>query len=252
MKKIWKCPNCTQISTRHWNLKRHIERKHRAGQTNLTYISGNSTFNFSDPVTPPYSYYVNYQNEPYRNMRINDILHPVTQYTKNNYYREDKWFDLFCRMYELQLMDNQSSNMNPVQYYPQPPTQFYGALTGDPINTGFKEIQDKHARNLDGVIGYKIEICEKCLTTLTFDIGRSTEYWRIQDVHKCEPATLAATKSLDPAQYSFNLLTKLTKIPELLFEKFNEWANNTTGMLYLIARPFESLDKYEQVQIPQN
>ena len=28
MKNVWKCPSCTDLSTRNWNIKSHIERKH--------------------------------------------------------------------------------------------------------------------------------------------------------------------------------------------------------------------------------
>jgi hypothetical protein len=165
--------------------------------------------------------------------------------------------DSLFRMQELQLKSNQTSNMNPVRYFPQPPTQLHGAFIPNLVYTTFKEIPGYQNKNIltrksDSLIGFKIGICENCLTTITMEIGPNTEERKIQDFHKCDPHTLAAIERLDPIQYCNNFLTKVNNFPELLFQKCKDWASNTTGILYLIARRFEPLGEYEKVQILEN
>ena len=68
MKRIWKCPNCTHFSTRHWNLKLHIERKHKIGQPVQAYVSGKSTFKFTASAPTREAYIIQDKNEDLRNM----------------------------------------------------------------------------------------------------------------------------------------------------------------------------------------
>lgn len=263
MKKIWKCPNCAQISTRYWNLIRHIRRKHRSiGKANLAYISGNSTFNFPAFTTPTYSHLVQDQNDALNQMWKDDIFYAVPSHMKYNYDRDnrfDKWLDRHIRLQELAIKLNQTSNRDRVRYFPQPepPTQLYGAFTGNPNSITFEEIpgyQDKNKliRKFDNLIGFKIGICENCLAIITMEIGPNTEDRKIQDIHKCDQHILAAMERLDPTEFCFDFLRKVNNFPELLFQKCRDWASNTTGNLYLIARRFEPLGEYEKVQIPEN
>lgn len=46
MKNIWLCPHCEQTSTRHWNLKTHIDRKHH-GMGKPVSVNPSSTRNLS-------------------------------------------------------------------------------------------------------------------------------------------------------------------------------------------------------------
>jgi hypothetical protein len=152
----------------------------------------------------------------------------------------------------MQLNLNQSSNNNSVNSIPHPSKQLYGAYIPNPIYTRVKESHGKLTRKFDGVIGFKIGICVKCLTTIIMDIGLKSEDLRIQDIHNCDPRFLNATKRLDPVQYTINFLTKVNNIPELLFQKCKDWASNTTGMLYLIARRLEHAGEFEKVICPEN
>jgi hypothetical protein len=259
MKKIWKCPNCPQISTRHSNLIRHIQRKHKSiGEANLAYISGNSTFNLPASTTPPHSHLVQYQNAAFKKKWKDDIFYAFTSQTRNNYDR-DYWLDRCFRLQELGLKLNQTLNMNPVRYFPQPqpPTQLYGAFTRSPTYITFEEIpgyqnNNRLTRKSDSSIGFKIGICENCFTILTMEIAPNTEDRKIQDFHTCDPHILAAIKRLDPIQYCLDFLTKVNNFPDFLFQKCKDWASNTTGMLYLIARRFEPVGEYEKVPIPEN
>jgi hypothetical protein len=74
MKKIWKCPHCKQMSTRHGNLKRHIARQHRGiGTPILQYISGNSIF--TPAVAPTYRHVLNDENDVFKRPAENRIFH---------------------------------------------------------------------------------------------------------------------------------------------------------------------------------
>lgn len=43
MKNPWKCPSCTYVSTRNWNIKSHINRKHRGYGRPLPLLGGKAT-----------------------------------------------------------------------------------------------------------------------------------------------------------------------------------------------------------------
>src|SRR6476659_7216368 len=104
MKKIFKCPNCPQMSTRHWNLKRHIERKHKIGQPTMLYISGKSAFNFSAASDIHHSYLVQDRNYALRKMWTDDSI-AITSSMKNNYPKTgvDKWLDRLSQIQEMLL-----------------------------------------------------------------------------------------------------------------------------------------------------
>lgn len=67
----------------------------------------------------------------------------------------------------------------------------------------------------------------------------------VQNLHKCIPGREKALERLGPKGYFFDLQTTLNKFPEFLFYQCKEWANNTSGQLYLMARKIESSDKSE-------
>ena len=142
MKKIWRCPHCAQFSTRHGNLKRHIERKHNAiGKPNLEYVSGNSIFN--PTITPRHSYLIQDEDNVFRKPWKDDIFYSNTSHMKNSDDVLDKNLDRIFRLVELQTKlksINQSLNMNPVKYFPRLPTQLYSGFIGNPIYNTFNEI----------------------------------------------------------------------------------------------------------------
>jgi len=180
-----------------------------------------------------------------------DDLFTITSNMKNSYDHNDKWFDILTRMYELGQRANQS-NIGRLSSFAQRPRPLYHPFIGDDDFTRVVEIQDDPNAISDRVTGFKIGVCEKCLTTTSLIIESNMEVRKIKEVHKCDPKRLEDAKGLDPEQYYYELLTKVNNIPELLFEKCKDWAQKTTWELYLVARRFESKGEYEKVQIPEN
>jgi hypothetical protein len=99
------------------------------------------------------------------------------------------------------------------------------------------------SRNYDGVTGFRAGICQNCLATIVMETSTHNKNLSIQDIHKCDPNRADVIRKLDPIEYLIDHITKINKIPELLFQKCKDWANNTNGQLYLIARKIGPPDK---------
>jgi hypothetical protein len=248
MKKIWTCPHCRQMSSRHGNLKRHIGRKHRGiGTPILQYISGNSIF--TPPVAPTYRYVLNHENDVFKRPPEDRIFHSNTLDTENSSDRFYKNIEPVYKLMELQLKLISiygSLNPNPVKYF-SPPTvpSYYSSIsnTVDVSAYANSQIQGGTSRNYDGVTGFRAGICQYCLSTITMTIGTHNKNLSIQDIHKCDPNKADAIRKLDPIENLIDHITKINKIPELLFQECKDWAYNTNGQLYLIARKIGPPDK---------
>jgi hypothetical protein len=257
VKKIWKCPRCVQISTRHGNLKRHIERKHSSrGKPILQYVSGNSIFTPS--IAPPHAYTVQDDYDIFGRTQKDHIFYSNSSQMKNNYDLSDKYVDRFFQFMDLQLKidsTNQSLNVNPLNHFRPPPPQFHSSFISKPvymIADQSSEYRDKISRKYDNVIGFGVVICHKCLTIIISEIGSGSQNIRIQDIHKCDPSIANAIQKLDSRQYTIDFLSKVNKFREILFEKCKDWANNTTCKLYLIARKVGSSDENQKEEIREN
>jgi len=95
MKKVWKCSNCIQMSTRLGNLKRHIRRKHGGmGKPALRYIFGNSILAPEENPSSFQIFYDEHTNEPgIKQSPKTPLVHPYSIYTRNSYSSLDKWLD---------------------------------------------------------------------------------------------------------------------------------------------------------------
>jgi hypothetical protein len=75
------------------------------------------------------------------------------------------------------------------------------------------------------------------------ETGTHDKNLSIQDTHKCDSNRADVIRKLDPIECLIDHITKINKIPELLFQECKDWANNTNGQLYLIARKIGPPDK---------
>ena len=178
IKKIWKCSNCKQVSTRKGNLKRHIQRKHKGiGKPVKQFIYGNSIF--TPPETAPTQVVFKDQYSTFKPPSENPIF-----YSNPPHHIEfnDDWFDKYfkpvLRLLELQLKVNseiQPLNLSIPKDLPQfsswPNNTFIGIPTfiGTPEYIradGISQEESKISRNYDGVSGFRAGICQKCLATI--------------------------------------------------------------------------------------
>jgi hypothetical protein len=88
----------------------------------MLYISGKSSFNFSAASDIHHSYLVQDRNNALRKMWTDDSI-AITSSMKNNYPKAgvDKWLDRLSQIQEMLLRLKQSSNINPITYFPQCP-----------------------------------------------------------------------------------------------------------------------------------
>lgn len=219
----------------------------------MLYISGKAALNFSTASNIPQAQIFQEQTNALRKMWREDFI-AITSNMKYNYPGAgvDKWFDRLSEAQDMFLKSKRSANINPVTYFSQ-----YQSPSSDPSNPAsgsadFIEFEEKPNAISHSVIGFKIRVCEKCLTTITLQLESNMEEGRINDIHKCDLNFLETAKKLDPVESYSDFLAKVNNFPGLLFQKCKIWARNTTGELYIIARRSEPLDEHERIQIPQN
>jgi hypothetical protein len=155
LKKIYRCPHCHQTSTRRWNLERHIERKHKAGQPTLTYVSGQSSFSLPPSANNSSSNLGLAQNDSRENF-WRDYTKPV--YSNRSYIPDstDKSLDRLAQIIELSIKTEQLPKTNPIPFFPQRGTpQYFNPFSGKPDYITIIETEQKPIAVSDGVIGFK-------------------------------------------------------------------------------------------------
>ena len=246
MKKIWRCSNCKQMSTRLGNLKRHFERKHNGmGHPILQYIFGNSIITPEETLP---SIQVFRDESAIKLSTKTRFKRPNPFQTNNNKDWMEEWSEKYIepilKFKEFMTRMNSSQDRNLPMYMPQSftlppissssiPLSYGGELNSVyPINT---------TRNYDKVSGFKVDICLKCFTTYVMPIRPRN--LSILDGHKCESSRIDAIKKLEPKQYVTELFWKFHNFTDTLFRQCKEWADNTSGQLYLIATKVEIVDE---------
>jgi len=236
------------MSSRHGNLKRHIGRKHTGiGTPILQYISGNSIF--TPAVAPTYRYVLNHENDIFKSPPEDRIFQSNALRMENSSDWFYKNFEPVYKLMELQLKLNSSYgslNPNPVKYFSPPTVPSYYSSISNTVHVSAhanSQIQGGMSRNYDGVTGFRAGICQNCLVTIVMETGTHNKNLSIQDIHKCDLNRADAIRKLDPIEYLIDDITKINKIPELLFQECKDWAYNTNGQLYLIARIIGPPDK---------
>ena len=247
MKKAWKCSLCTQICSRRENLKRHSERLHNGhGKPLLRYISGNSilTPEESSPSPSLVVFRDEYGIKPtFKSPNLKS--YPQNQ---TSYDWQDKLFEPIMKAMRFQSIINtwnQSRYQNQSANFPYQYAAFHNSVgSGGPVyfrtETTSNQL-DNIPRNYDGISGFKFDICLNCLTTLQTSIG--SKDINLQEIHKCTPGTEDAIKRLGPEEYALDLQRKLNQNHELLFKECKNWANNTSGRIYLVVRKIQATDK---------
>ena len=236
------------MSSRHGNLKRHIGRKHRGiGTPILQYISGNSIF--TPAVAPTYQYVLNDENGVFKRSPEDRIFHSNTLHIENSSDRFYKNFEPIFKFMELQQKSNssnQSLSPNQVRYFSQPSPPPYYSFPGI-IGNFSAHVKSQRAgvssRNYQGITGFRAAVCQKCLATIVMETGTHKQDFNIQDIHKCDPEKADAIRKLDPMQCMIEHITKINNIPEVLLQECKDWANETSGHLYLVPRKIGPPDK---------
>lgn len=230
------------MSTRLGNLKRHFQRKHAGmGSPILQYISGNSIIT---PEETTHSFQA-FRDE-YASGRKVYPFHQANrlQSDVDNDEWVDKWIERILKLKEINAKSNFTfQSNNPSAYFTH---------SGD-LQTPLKyDIYEKNLeihnapKSYDDVSGFKVDVCLKCLIT---DIIPIDSKHSIQDIHKCSSTNEEWTKSLTSEEYAVNLIDKLGNLPEILYQRCKEWAENTTGHIYLTCKQIESPDNNQGPEV---
>lgn len=151
----------------------------------------------------------------------------------------------------MQLMSRintfyQAQYQNQPTYFSGPYARTHHSFNNYPVNHrtwSSPNNQGNIARNYFGIAGFKSDICLNCLVTIITPIGANDLI--IQANHICTFDKENAIKRLGPKKYFYDLHRLQNKFPEFLFRQCKDWANCTTGQLFLKASKVESSDKSE-------
>ncbi len=110
----------------------------------------------------------------------------------------------------------------PLFRHPFPPWYFH-----QPIGSIVSQyITEYYTENFDGVLGFRAEICEICLTSRTVPAVEQRLRDQIKDEQTCNPDIINEIQNLDTAHKQKLFIQMKQKFPMLLFRRCKEWAKD--------------------------
>ena len=249
MKTNWNCSNCKMSSTRHWNVKRHIQRRHRGMGEPISY----DTMHYHKDMNPenfrfPFAYF------------HHTSLSFLTQKEKSNKNFSDfleRLLQLLRKIVEYKNLLSQLSTM-PQQtgimpysggVYPSMPSMSFDR--GESNNTSsehskFEDDVDDYAE----VVGFKSHVCEKCLITSIDTIFRTNDrgYGQVETKHTCNSKSLADAQLEPNKDKTINDLYE--KLPIVMKKKVNSWTEDSAYLVAIEMPP--NVDLKNSVEITPN
>jgi tetratricopeptide (TPR) repeat protein len=255
----WYCPHCSQASTRHWNLKTHIRRKHQGKGEPI----GEDEWHFTPTTTPTTMHFIpdmmSLQNN--NNYGLNSQVHPMTFSTAYHKKEEDtyKKRDLLEEIIQLwrpkvkqikeileirnlvsqiQYASSQQQQQQPVigsipvggfslpssideLASPPPPPPMTFTPETDPLK--------------DRIIGYTGFVCETCLANVPLAIYHFKENGKqVSAGHFCVPDRFLKMQGVVVKEKQ-NIINDLHRtLSEEIKKAVKVWTNNEN--IYLISR----------------
>jgi hypothetical protein len=216
MKGKWICPNCQIYSTRHWNLQRHIQRRHGGmgepiSQDTMQYFKDMNLQNLRFPLDYSYASLSSSKEKPQK--KFSDLL-------------EDQVLQPLRKVVEFKNLVSQLSVIPRQQQRIWPASGVYSNM---PSRFDHDNLE---------IIGYRGNVCEKCLI-ISIDIvfrHNDQESGQIETKHRCNSKRLFDIQlQPDKAKTTTNQHDKLI---EYMKKKVNTWTKNSA---YVVA-----------IEIPQN
>jgi hypothetical protein len=231
--KEWNCPTCEMSSTRNWNVKRHIQRRHGTMGEPVSC----DTMHYHKDTNPqnlrfPFAYFhdtslsfLARKEKPHKNFL--DLL-------------EDQILQPLRKVVEYKNLVSQLSTIQPQQQqrimpgddgilYPSMPSMTFDT---EESNNNLYEESSLDNENDSEIVGYRDHICEKCsiISIDTIFRHKDGESGHVETTHTCNP------KRLDDAQLEPNKDKTINhlyeKLPEVMKKKVNSWTDNSA---YLVA-----------------
>lgn len=256
----WRCLHCSQTSSRYWNLKTHIRRKHQGRGRPIREDEWHSTYTTSSTAThyipdmmmsmQNNNYDPNYQRHLYT---FSTAQHKIEEGEEAFKKREPitetlelgrkcvGWLRLYVELKNLstQLWSTTPNFTDQLSFLQQPlqSTQY--------INSNFTP-----------PFGFRVWFCHKCLTNSLHRVFYPTnkQGTAIEDVHECNPHNIAAN------EYKQNKSDIIKKLKDSSWEllKFGINGSDTNRDNYVICIELSDLpeekekEKVLQLTNPQN
>jgi hypothetical protein len=217
----WRCPNCEMSSKRHWNVERHIGRRHGgSGQP----------FN-NDRIL-------------YDRLLLQQQHIPLTSYisnldsTEKSYKKFDLFVDRILKQYHIlveiknlrdQLSTRQQQQVMPT-IYPGISSMISNIVESNNSSSNYNLSEPYQLDDLE-IFGYRGHVCERCLLIHPFAIyhRKSGQTGNIEMKHQC------SSKRLNDVQQKPDkdkIITDLYKIlPEVMKKTVKSWTNNQTRIV---------------------
>ncbi|HEX5892374.1 MAG TPA: hypothetical protein VFY41_05890 [Nitrososphaeraceae archaeon] len=219
--KNWNCPNCEMSSSRHWNVKRHIQRRHRT---------------MSQPVSDDIMQY-------YKDMNPQNLHFPFAHFHHTSLSfltRKEKPHKNFSDFLEDQILQplrkvveykNLLSQLSTIQQqgmilggdgirYPSIPSMTFDT---EEFNNNLSEEESSLDNENDSeTVGYRGHVvCEKCLVISIDTIFRhkDRESRQIETTHACNSKSLADAQLKPNKDKTINDLYE--KLPDIMKKKVN-------------------------------
>ncbi|MFI5405257.1 MAG: hypothetical protein ACHQ1D_01955 [Nitrososphaerales archaeon] len=237
MRGKWKCLYCNQISSRHWNLKMHIQRRH-LGMGVPMYMSAGSATSLS-PI-----FHETTLNLP----KALDSAVLRQNYFPGNWIQGtpdalDNVYDYLTKLQQLKQKTNRIDKLylelfpSPFAYAPHPfqvPSFYhnfhYKSLLATPAHPEVKNkipsiydsSQDPLQDNIIGFVGYVCPICISSDIVATYgfvDIGIV-----YSNEHKCDPALPEELKTLPPTLKGISLQFLRAWLPYRMQHEYVKWS----------------------------
>jgi hypothetical protein len=208
MKAKWECPNCPMSSTRHWNVRRHINSWHAgSGQP----VAGMDLHSSHSPSWPSYFHKsISFQGRKYPTHKTADIMEDI--------------LEPFRKAVEFKNLLNQLSTPRQQHFpsfnYNTPLSMTFNRVPSMNIvsNNNISEPPRTDGLQIIGCRGY---ICQNCLITVPMKVYCSKSRGIFVSAHECDPQRLQDVLFMQEAN-RHNILYQLhAELPQLMRKVVN-------------------------------
>jgi hypothetical protein len=234
-------------SSRHWNVKRHIKRRHRTMGEPVSY----DTMQYYKDITPQnfrfplaYSHHTSLsfptpKEKPHKSFSDfleDQILQPLRKVVE--------YKNLLGQLSTIQQQQGMILGGDRIQY----PSMPFMTLDTEEFNNNLSEEESSLDNGNDSqTVGYRGHICEKCLVINIDTIFRhkDRESRQIETTHACN------SKTLDDAQLEPNKDKTINdlyeKLPDVMKKKVNSWTENNAYLIAIEMPPNVDLNNCSEI-----
>jgi hypothetical protein len=242
----WHCPHCSQASSRHWNLKTHIRRKHQGigqpiGEDEWHFIPDmmslqkkNNNYGLNSQVHPrTFSTAYHKKEEEEDTFRKRDLLEEILQLWRPIIKQRKEILEIRNLFSQTQYTSSQQQpiiDSIPVGRF-SPPSSI-DDIASPPSPMTFTPETDPLKDRITGYTGF---VCETCLANIPLAIYHFTENGKQIDAgHFCVPERFLKMQGLVVKEKQ-NIINDLHRtLSEEIKKAVKVWTNNEN--IYLISR----------------